>query len=73
MEQQLIDLQTQLAFQEDLLTALDDRVAKQDRYIREMETTIQSLRLLVEQLQVSVESGASAGGAATPEEKPPHY
>lgn len=73
MDQQLIDLQTQLAFQEDLLSALDQRVAHQDRCIQDMETTIAALRKLVEQLQVSLESTASAPGASIVDEKPPHY
>jgi SlyX protein len=66
---QLIDLQTQLAFQEDLLTSLNDRVYAQDREMQKMQMAIARL---IEQLRE--QNGAAEQGDNQPSfEKPPHY
>lgn len=66
---QLIDLQSQFAFQEDLLAALNERVIAQDR-------ELQNLRNAITQLseQIRQQSMVSDGANQTIEmDRPPHY
>jgi SlyX protein len=65
---QLIDVQTQLTFQEDLLNALNDRVVAQDLEIRNLRRT---LELLHEQMKQKNASGEDA--QLVDSERPPHY
>lgn len=65
---QLIDVQTQLAFQEDLLNALNDRVVAQDLEIRNLRRT---LELLHEQMKQKNTSGEDT--LLVDSERPPHY
>lgn len=65
LREQLIELQTQLAFQEDNLNALDDVVAAQQRRIDDLE---QLCSRLVRQLDQMADEGADLGV-----ETPPHY
>jgi SlyX protein len=65
---QLIDVQTQLTFQEDLLNALNDRVVAQDLEIRNLRRT---LELLHEQMKQKNTSGEDA--QVVDSERPPHY
>jgi SlyX protein len=64
---QLIELQTQVAYQEDTLTALNEAVAGQQQDILVMR---RQLQLLKEQLQAQ---DLAADSSAPPLEKPPHY
>lgn len=65
---QLVEVQTQLAFQEDMLNALNDRVIAQDLEIRNLRRT---LELLHEQMK---QKNASAEDNQIHEmERPPHY
>lgn len=65
---QLVEVQTQLAFQEDMLNALNERVVAQDLEIRNLRRT---LELLHEQMK---QKNASAEDAQMHEmERPPHY
>lgn len=66
---QVIELQTQLAFQEDLLSALDHRVASQDREIQRLTEAVLQLQSHSRLLQ----NALSEQGIATLAEKPPHY
>ncbi len=68
LEARVAELETQLAFQDDLHQRLDETVARQDREILELR---QRLRVLAERLK-------DLGDAATPgampvDEVPPHY
>ena len=54
-QQQMIDLQTQLAFQEDLLTALDIRVTEQDAEIRLLRQQLQQLARMSRQMRDAME------------------
>jgi SlyX protein len=63
---QLIDLQTQVAFQEDTLTALDDVVTSQQRQI-------ERLTALCERLSRQLDQVASSLPASSEPEVPPHY
>lgn len=66
LESQLIELQTQLAFQEDTLAALDKVVTSQQRQIDQ-------LMLLCERLARQIEEAAAKAADAVAPETPPHY
>ncbi len=66
LKQQLFDLQSQLAFQEDTLQALNDIVTKQQQQI-------ENLHELCESQKSQLELMTEAAGGALMEEKPPHY
>ena len=73
-QQQMIDLQTQVAFQEDLLNALDVRVTEQDAEIRLLRQQLQQLARLSHQMRDAMEErGISEPGLAAQMERPPHY
>jgi len=65
-QRQLIELQTQVAFQEDALSELDDVVAAQQRQIEQ-------LTLLCERLGRQLEQVATSWGESGEETPPPHY
>lgn len=67
MEARLIELETKLAFQDDLLEALNRTVADQQQQLDRQQ---QQIRLLYEQLR---SLNPSPLGSATSEERPPHY
>lgn len=71
IDEQLIDLQTRFAFQEDSLQALNDVVARQQLQINQLEEALAVSRHRVEEL-LDVMSSLSPGGAAA-HEPPPHY
>lgn len=70
-EEQLIELQTQVAFQEDLLQALNDVVTKQQAQIdalqRELSVHRDKLTHVLENLPGKGEGGSNE------DERPPHY
>ncbi|WP_372878238.1 SlyX family protein [Spongiibacter marinus] len=72
--EQLVELQTQLAYQEDLLNALNDRVSEQDGELRilrqQMRQLAQASRVMRETME---EQGLAEPGFAADMEKPPHY
>ena len=67
LEQQVIDLQSQLAFQEDTIRDLDAALAEQQRDILLLRRQLQLLqhRLEEQTMQVTTENSV--------QEKPPHY
>lgn len=65
-QQELIDLQTRLAFQDDAITALNATVARQQNQLDEQSRQIQALR---DQLKALHHAGAAVGD----EPPPPHY
>ncbi len=67
LQQQLVELQTQLAFQEDLMQALDRVVIAQQQRLEQLE---QSNGRLEKQL---VDLFSSLDSQAAPELPPPHY
>ena len=69
MEEKLIELETKFSYQEDLLSDLNEIVAKQQRQLDELITEMSGIK---EQLQDSAERG-SAEGHEKQDEKPPHY
>lgn len=61
------ELESQLAFQDELIESLNGTVARQDREIIELK---RQFNLLSERLK---EIGDAAPGAAPQDETPPHY
>jgi len=65
----LIELQTRLAFQEDTINQLNQVITQQDAAILQLQ---QQMRLLARRIdELALEQQASAG--ETPDERPPHY
>ena len=67
VQHQLMELQTQFAFQEDLLSALNERVVKQDK---ELDRLKRMLLALQENYVKLADSLPQSGGER---ERPPHY
>lgn len=68
LEARVAELETQLAFQDELHQRLDDTVARQDREILELK---QRLKVMAERLR---DLGDTAAGSDAPvDEVPPHY
>lgn len=69
IEEQLIDVQTRVAYQEDTLAQLNEVITRQDAEIIQLK---QQLRLLVQRIdELSQNAGQVAGELV--EERPPHY
>lgn len=72
--EQLVELQTQLAFQEDLLNALNARVTEQDGELRILRQQLQQLARVSRQMRDALEErGIAEPGLSAQAEKPPHY
>lgn len=67
LRQALVEVQTQLAYQEDTVRALNDALAAQQREILVLRRQVQLLK------QRQDEQGASPAAPLAMEEKPPHY
>lgn len=69
LQEQLIEIQTRVAYQEDTLTQLNDVISRQDGELVQLK---QQLRLLAQRLDELVrEPGQS--DAEIIDERPPHY
>jgi SlyX protein len=66
-EDRLVDMEIKLARQEDLVDTLNRTVYRQQKKIDELEALCMALAGHLKELR------ASAGDAALPHEKPPHY
>jgi SlyX protein len=66
VKQQLIDLQSQLAFQEDTLQSLNDVVTRQQQQINNLNELCKSQKSQMELM-------SSEMGKDTLDERPPHY
>ena len=69
IQRRLEELESRLAFQDDLIESLNDVVAKQDREIQDLRRTVKNMN---ERLRDLADS-ASATGSSTEHEIPPHY
>jgi len=69
IEDQLVDLQTRVAYQENTLEQLNDVLAQQDADIIQLKQQIRLLAQSVEEMQ----GEQGAGDAEVVEERPPHY
>jgi len=67
MEDRIIELETRLAYQEDLLQELNDRIAEQQLMLDKQGMQIAQLR---QQMLAVVPSGIADASQETP---PPHY
>jgi len=67
MEQQLVDMQTRLAYQEDAIDSLNQTVVDQQQQIDGLQ---QQIRILREQY---LEQSSAHATVDTGSEKPPHY
>lgn len=67
MQDDIIDLQTRLAFQDGLLEQLNDEVTSQQKQIERLETTITGLKSQIENVQHTQLMGQGE------EPPPPHY
>ena len=63
------ELETRLAFQDDLIENLNEVIARQDRALAELERRVQALALKLSDL---AESGGG-GQSQSDHEVPPHY
>lgn len=68
-EEQLIDLQTRVAYQEDTLTQLNDVITRQDAELVQLK---QQLRLMAQRLDELSSNPAQTDGEVV-DERPPHY
>ena len=68
LREMLVDLQSQVAFQEDAIAALDGVMAQQQQDIILLRRQVE---LLGERQKAQAEQLSEVGGGAT--EKPPHY
>ncbi len=68
MDEALIELQTKLAFQEDLLEQLNEVVTQQQAHISRLEQQIDRLRV-----QMQVVQAALPEPGKPQDEIPPHY
>lgn len=66
VKQQVVDLQSQFAFQEDTIQSLNDIVTRQQRQIEDLNELINNQKSQLERLGNDADSGPSL-------EKPPHY
>jgi SlyX protein len=66
IKDQLESLQTQFAFQEDTITALNDVVVRQQIEIEQLKEQGKHLKLLLDNTLTQLDSGGV-------EERPPHY
>jgi SlyX protein len=69
IETRLEELESRLAFQDDLIENLNEVVARQDRDIARL---LQRLKELNDKL-VDIAESSAAGGASPGHEVPPHY
>lgn len=69
LEEQLIDVQTRVAYQEDTLSQLNEVITRQDAEIVQLK---QQLRLIVQRLD-ELSSNPSQSDGELLEERPPHY
>jgi SlyX protein len=69
LEEQLIDVQTRIAYQEDTLAQLNEVITRQDAEIIQLK---QQLRLLAQRIDEMQRNPSQAGDEIT-NERPPHY
>jgi len=69
MNERIEELESRLAFQEDLIESLNETVARQDRVLAQLELKVKALADRINDLG----EAASMPGAEPGHEVPPHY
>lgn len=69
LEQQIEQLQTQMTFQEDLISSLNDMVTQQNKELSEVQQQLRWLGRKLHQLQ----QAEGPNGDPSQEPPPPHY
>ncbi|UUA74356.1 SlyX family protein [Cellvibrio sp. QJXJ] len=69
LEEQLIDVQTRVAYQEDTLVQLNEVITRQDAEIIQLK---QQLRLIAQRLD-ELSTNPAQGDTEMADERPPHY
>lgn len=69
IQDQLIDLQTRVAYQEETLEQLNQVITQQDADIIQLK---QQIRLLAQRMEDSLRTQGQ-GGEGSSDERPPHY
>lgn len=70
-EDRLVEIETKISFQEDLIQELNNAVYEQQKKIDRLEAICNSLVERVRDLSRTVAEGSAAGNAIN--ERPPHY
>ena len=70
LQDQLIDLQTRVSYQDDTLAQLNDVITEQDSIIRIMQKQMIALAKKYDEMNYAAEQG-NAGNPT--DERPPHY
>ena len=70
MEKQLVELQTQFSFQEDLLLELNKIVIRQQTQIDSLQQQLSICKLQLSELLSALPAGE---GSTVSDERPPHY
>lgn len=70
IEEQLIDVQTRVAYQEDTLAQLNEVITKQDAEIVQLK---QQVRLLAQRVDELVRDPAQGDATDIVNDRPPHY
>jgi SlyX protein len=70
-DDRLVEIETKIAFQEDLTQELNKLVYEQQKKIDRLEAVCQALADHMRELTRTVAEGQRAGGAV--DERPPHY
>lgn len=70
IEEQLIDMQTRIAYQEDTLVQLNEVITKQDAELVQLK---QQMRLLAQRLEELMRDPAQGGDSEITNDRPPHY
>ncbi len=71
-EQRIITIETKIAFQEDIISQLNDVICKQQDQIDALERLTQQLLLRVRDLSEASVASSSVGSDMM-DERPPHY
>lgn len=69
LQEQLIELQTRVSYQDDTLAQLDDVIAEQDRMIQMLQKQMIALVKKHDEMDYSMENS----GGKPSDERPPHY
>ncbi len=73
LKHQLDELQTQVAFQDDAMRALDEAIATQQQEILLLRRQVELLKQRQDDMAAGQDGGEGSPGTDPATEKPPHY